>query len=154
MLEKIHKLLISKNKTIATAESCTGGLLSAKLTTLSGSSQYFQLGLITYSNKSKNQILQIPLKMINKYGAVSSIIAKKMAISVKNIAKTDFSISITGIAGPTGATANKPIGTVFICLCNKNKTICKKFLFHGSRNKIREQSTTTALKLLLQIISN
>lgn len=154
MLKRIHNLLILKKKTISTAESCTGGLLSSQLTSLSGSSQYFILGVTTYSNKAKNIILKIPDKLISKYGAVSSVISKKMAVSVKKLAKTDYSISITGIAGPTGATKTKPVGTVFISLSSKNKLICKKFLFKGSRDKIREQSTTTALKLLLQLISN
>ena len=150
--EHIHKSLIKNNKTVATAESCTGGILSSLLTQFSCSSKYFNLGVITYNNQAKESILKIPAPIIAKYGAVSKNIASLMAKNIRQIAKTDFGISITGIAGPTGATLNKPVGTVFIAVTNKSKIICKKFIFQGNRTSIRKQSALKALQLLKQIL--
>jgi nicotinamide-nucleotide amidase len=150
--EHIHKSLIKNNKTIATAESCTGGILSSLLTQFSGSSQYFILGVITYNNQAKRSILKVPASIITRKGVVSKDIACLMAKSIRRIAKTDFGIGITGIAGPTGATPDKPVGTVFIALANKNKTICKKFIFQGNRASIRKQSALKALQLLKLVL--
>ena len=147
-IKYIHQHLIKNGKTVSTAESCTGGILSGILTQLSGSSQYFILGVTTYSNRAKVSILKIPASIINKKGAVSKDIACLMAKNIRQIAKTDFGIGITGIAGPTGATPGKPVGTVFICVTNKNRTICKKFIFRGNRATIRKQSALKALDLL------
>ena len=148
----IHKALIKTNRTIATAESCTGGILSGLLTQYSGSSRYFALGIITYSNQTKAKMLKIPALTIAKNGAVSKNIASLMAKNIRLIAKTDFGIGITGIAGPTGAKPGKPIGTVFIAVNSKNKTISKKFIFQGNRASIRRQSALKALQLLKQIL--
>lgn len=151
-LKDLHKYLKISGKTIAVAESCSGGILSSLLTQLSGSSQYFILGVITYSNQSKINILKIPAPIITKKGAVSKDVAYLMAKNIRRIAKTDYGIGITGIAGPTGATQNKPIGTVFIAIANKNKTICKNFTFQGNRVSIRKQSALKSLELLKQIL--
>jgi nicotinamide-nucleotide amidase len=145
---KIHALLIKKQKTIATAESCTGGILASMLTHFSESSRYFNLGLITYSNNAKTSILKVPATLINKKGAVSAEVAKIMALKTRRMAKTDFAIGITGIAGPTGGTATKPVGTVFIAVAGKTRNILKKFLFRGSRASIRRQAALKALELL------
>ena len=150
LIKHIHKALIKRGKTISTAESCTGGRLSSILTQFSGSSNYFILGVITYSDQSKNKILKIPSSIIAQNGAVSKEVASLMAKNVRRIAKTDFGIGITGIAGPTGGTPNKPIGTVFIAVANKNKLICKKFIFRGNRASIRKQSALESLRLLNQ----
>ena len=144
----IHKSLLKTGKTIATAESCSGGILSGLLTQYSGSSRYFILGVVTYSNQTKVNILKIPASTIAKKGAVSKEVASLMAKNIRRIAKTDLGIGITGIAGPTGAMPGKPVGTVFICVTNKNETICKKFIFRGSRASIRKQSALKALDLL------
>ncbi len=149
---KTHKLLIKRKQTLAVAESCTGGLLSSILTGRSGSSKFFILATIVYSNFSKHLLLKVPMSMINKHGAVSSPVAQKMAENIRQLAKTDYGISITGIAGPTGGTAAKPVGTVFISVSSKTKTICRRFQFKGSRSSIRQQSCLSALKLLLEII--
>ena len=148
IVNQIHLLLMKKQKTVAVSESCTGGLLSKLLTDISGSSKYFILGLVAYSNKSKENILKISSSVINKQGAVSKIVAAAMAKSIKKIAKTDFGIGITGIAGPTGGTPEKPIGTVFIAVDSKNKKICKRFLFHGNRNTVRRKTALKSLELL------
>ena len=149
---QIHRILINNGKTISVAESCTGGLLSKMLTDLSGSSNFFILGVVAYNNKAKESVLKIPKDIIHKNGAVSAEIAKRMAKSVKRIAKTDFGIGITGIAGPSGGSAEKPVGTVFIAVSNKNRVICKKFKFSGSRNIIRAKSALKALELLKTLV--
>ena len=152
ILQQIHQKLIQKEKTAAVAESCTGGLLSNLLTSLPGSSNYFLLGVITYSNKSKEIILNIPAKTIAKYGAVSRQVAILMAQNIRKKTHADFGISITGIAGPRTTTTTKPVGTVFIALAKKNKTLCRLFLLHGKRGEIRKQSAQKALRLLYKHI--
>lgn len=148
IVSKIHLTLIKKGKTVAVAESCTGGLLSNLLTRISGSSKYFILGIVAYSNRTKENILKIPSQLIAKKGAVSRETAKIMAQAVRKLAKTDFGIGITGIAGPSGATAKKPVGTVFIAIDSKDEKICQRFLFKGNRNIIREKAALKALELL------
>ncbi len=148
IIYQAHKSLLKYRKTIAIAESCTGGLLSTLLTELSGSSKYFYLGVVTYSNKAKEKILGIPGSVIAKNGAVSASVAQLMAQKVRKLAKTDIGISITGIAGPTGGTNAKPVGTVFIALSSKNDDHCEKFIFKGSRLVIRRKSALSALKML------
>ncbi|MHB8154786.1 MAG: CinA family protein [Candidatus Omnitrophota bacterium] len=146
--QQIHNWLINQAKTISVAESCTGGELCSLLTSLPGSSSYFILGVVTYSNKSKELILNIPAKKIARHGAVSRQIAILMAQNIRKKTDADFGLSITGIAGPAGATAAKPIGTVYICLSGKNKNICRKFNFSGNRESIRKKSVQEALRLL------
>jgi len=148
IISQIHSFLIKNRKTITVAESCTGGLLSKLLTDISSSSQYFILGVVTYSDKAKENILKIPHFLMVKKGAVSKEVAKDMAKTVRKLAKTDFGVGITGIAGPTGATAQKPLGTVFIAISSKNKTICRKFHFTGKRGTIRQKVALKSLELL------
>ena len=152
IVKEIHDMLIRKQKTLAIAESCTGGLLCGLLTRFSGSSQYFILGVATYSNIAKQSLLKIPASFIKKNGAVSKPVAAAMAKNIRKIAKTDFGIGITGIAGPTGGTPIKPVGTVFIAVANKNKTICARYCFKGNRASIRKKSAVTALQLLKKIL--
>ena len=149
---QVHRLLSKSRKNIAVAESCTGGLLSNLLTQISGSSRYFVLGVVAYSNRAKENILKIPANIIIKYGAVSKDIATLMAKSVRALAKTDFGIGVTGIAGPDGGTKEKPVGTVFIALESKNKKLCQKFRFTGSRLTIRKKAALKALELLRALI--
>ena len=148
IVNQTHNLLIKKKKNIAVAESCTGGLLCNYLTQIPGSSKYFILGVVLYSNKAKEDVLKIPADIIAKKGAVSKDVAGLLAKSVRLIAKTDFGIGITGIAGPTGGSKEKPVGTVFIAIDAKNKKICKKFNFRGSRLAIRKRAALKALELL------
>jgi nicotinamide-nucleotide amidase len=148
----ISKLLIKRSKTIAVAESCTGGLLSNLLTNIPGSSQYFLLGIIAYSNNAKTYLLKIPTIFIARYGAVSKPVAQLMAQKVKNIASSDYGIGITGIAGPQGATPTKPIGTVFISVAIKNKVITKRYQFSGSRQTIKRKTALKALAMLKKLL--
>lgn len=148
IVNQIHKLLLKNKKTVAIAESCTGGLLSNLLTQLSGSSQYFILGVVAYHNKTKQNILKIPYSLIVKKGAVSKEIACRMAKNIRKIARTDLGIGVTGIAGPSGGTPDKPVGTVFIALDSRKRKISKKFIFQGSRISIRKNAGQKALELL------
>ena len=152
IVSEIHNLLIKGRKTLAIAESCTGGLVSSLITQNPGSSRYFILGVVVYSNKAKETILKIPQSVIARYGAVSKNVASLMAKSVRKIAKTDFGIGITGIAGPTGGTQKKPVGTVFIAVDSKNKGLSKKFLFKGNRNTIRKKAALKSLELLKEAL--
>ncbi len=148
--EKVVKLLRKKGLNVSFAESCTGGLLSSSVTSISGSSKVFNLGLITYSNKSKMDILKVPKKIINKYGAVSYETCLSMVKNLNKISKTKISISITGIAGPKGGTKKKPVGLVFIGLKKGNKTVIKRFLFKNkNRNSIQITTVNKALNLIL-----
>ena len=152
LINQIHKLLIKNKKTLAVAESCTGGLLSYLLTSISGSSKYFILGLVVYSNKSKTSILNIPVPTITQKGTVSKEVAERISQSVRKLAKTDFGIGLTGIAGPTGGTIHKPVGTVFISVNSKKQKICQEFHFQGSRKHIQKAAALKALQLLKRLI--
>ena len=144
----LSQLLIKKGKTIAVAESCTGGLLADLLTNIPGSSHYFLLGIVTYSNQAKTALLRIPAKIIKRYGAVSCPVAQLMAQNVKKIASSDYGIGITGIAGPLGGTPAKPTGTVFISVSKGNKLITKKFNFTGNRLVVKRKTALKALSML------
>ena len=150
--EKVALKLIDKNKTLCVAESCSGGLLSHRLTNIPGSSRFLKCTVIAYSNDAKEKILKIPQDLMKKYGAVSEEVAVKMAQNIRKLFQTDFGISITGIAGPTGATKSKPIGLVFVALSTPEETLCLKCQFKGTRESIKSQSTTQALELLLEFL--
>ena len=150
---KIVKLLTSKGLTVSFAESCTGGLLSSSITSISGSSKVFNMGLVTYSNNAKVKLLKVPKKTINKYGAVSYETCLSMVKNLSKISKSNISISITGIAGPNGGTKEKPIGLVYIGLKKGRKTIIKKNLFNSKKRILIQKATVNqALKLILNIL--
>ena len=150
---KILKLLTKKKLTLSFAESCTGGLLASSITSFSGSSKVFNMGLVTYSNNAKVKLLKVPKKTITKYGAVSYETCLSMVKNLSKISKSNISISITGIAGPNGGTKEKPVGLVYIGLKKGSKTIIKKNLFK-SKNRISIQKATVnqALKMILKIL--
>ena len=154
ILKNVSDQLIKNNLTVATAESCTGGLLAHLLTNISGSSEYFERGVVTYSNKSKMELLRIPQKTIEEHGAVSKQTARAMAIGIKEQANVDIGISTTGIAGPTGGTKEKPVGLVFIGISTEKDTIVKKFQFKGNRLQNKESTCNEALKLILDLLYN
>ena len=148
--QKLVKLLSKKKLKVSFAESCTGGLLSSSITSVSGSSKIFTLGLVTYSNQAKIKILKVPKRIIMKYGAVSYETCLSMVKNLNKISKTNISVSITGIAGPKGGTKQKPVGLVFIGIKKGNKTLVKKYLFKNKRrNSIQESSVNKALNLIL-----
>ena len=146
---KLHKKLIKKNITLSVAESCTGGLLSSKFTKLSGSSKYFQMGLVTYSNNAKIKILKVKKKIIKKYGSVSPECCEAMVQGLSKISKSKINISITGIAGPNGGTKDKPVGLVYIGLTKRNKTIVLKNYFKKKdRKSIQNKTVEKCIKLI------
>lgn len=148
-LEYAVAVLLKKcKKTIAVAESCTGGLVSDKLTNIPGISEFFMEGVVAYSNKAKVDVLGIPEDLILKYGAVSPQIAKAMAEGVKKRASTNIGVGITGIAGPTGATAEKPVGLVYIAVVIDDLVEVKECRFRGSRIDIKNFSANTALNMI------
>jgi len=153
LVNKLVKKLIKKKIKISFAESCTGGMLSSTITSVSGSSKVFNLGLVTYSNKVKIDILKVPKKIIAKYGAVSKECCLSMVKNLSKISKANISVSITGIAGPNGGTNLKPIGLVYIGIKKGNKIIIKKNLFK-SRNRIliQKASVVASLKIINKII--
>ena len=151
--EKVVKKLIEKKTTISVCESCTGGLLSSAITSVSGSSKVFALGLVTYSNQSKNSVLKIPKKIIRIYGAVSYETCFSMVRNLSKINKTEVSVSITGIAGPKGGTKKKPVGLVYIGIKRGNKTLVKKHLFRNKgRLYIQKAAVNKSLDLILSFI--
>ena len=151
--KKIVKALKNKKSKISFAESCTGGLLSNAITSVSGSSKVFNLGIVSYSNESKNKVLKVPKTFIKKYGAVSKEVCKVMALNVSNIGKTNMSLSITGIAGPKGGTKKKPVGLVYIGIKKGNKINVKKYLFKSKkRSKIQKLAVKKSLELILSFL--
>ena len=151
--QKIVRLLKKKRLKISFAESCTGGLLSSAITSISGSSKVFTLGLVTYSNKSKINMLKVPKKIIMKHGAVSYETCLLMVKNLNKISKTNISVSITGIAGPKGGNKQKPVGLVFIGIKKGNKILVKKYLFKNKKRILIQRSAVNkALNLILGIV--
>ena len=151
--QKIVRILKNKKIKISFAESCTGGLLSSSITSIKGSSKVFNLGLVTYSNQSKINVLRVPKKLIRKYGSVSKQVCKAMVKNVSKIGKTSMSVSITGIAGPSGGTKTKPVGLVFVGLKKANKITINKYLFKNrSRIYIQKNTVNKCLGLILRAL--
>jgi len=153
IVKKVINKLIKKKFKISTAESCTGGLLSSSITSIKGSSKIFALGLVTYSNKSKINILKVPLKIIKKHGAVSKEVCLSMLKNLNKISKTDISISITGIAGPGGGTKKKPVGLVYIGIKKSNKIKIEKYFFKSKkRTEVQKSAVNKCFKLILSTL--
>ena len=153
LANKLVKKLIKKKLKISFVESCTGGMLSSKITSVSGSSKVFNLGLVAYSNKVKIDILKVPKKVIIKYGAVSKECCLSMVKNLSKISKANISVSITGIAGPNGGTKFKPVGLVYIGIKIGNKTTVKENLFKNkNRISIQKAVVITSLKIIDKII--
>jgi nicotinamide-nucleotide amidase len=134
--------------TLAVAESCTGGLIAQRLTSVSGSSRYFMLGVVAYSNEAKTKMLGVEPMVLLEHGAVSGAVAEDMAAGVRECADTDFGLSVTGVAGPEGGTPEKPVGLVFIALADDAHTEHRKLMLPGDRHLIRWRSSQAALDLL------
>ena len=150
--KKIIKKLLNLDKTLSISESCTGGKISSEITKISGVSKIFLSSIVTYSNKSKTKLLKIDKKVLDKHGAVSEKIARLMARNCLKINNSDFAISTTGIAGPSGATKNKPVGLTFIGIASKNKTYVYRFKFKGSRISIQNKITKKTFELFYKIL--
>ena len=151
--QRVVKLLRKKRLKISFVESCTGGLLSSYITSISGSSKVFDMGLVTYSNKAKIELLKVPKSTISKYGAVSHQTCLSMVKNISKISRSNISISITGVAGPRGGTKQKPVGLVYIGIKKKNKIFIKKNLFKNkNRNQIQKSTVNAAFKMILDFI--
>ena len=151
--QKIVRVLTKKRLKISFGESCTGGLLSSSITSISGSSKVFTIGLVAYSNQSKIRVLKVPKKIIRKHGSVSYETCLSMVKNLGKISKINVSVSITGIAGPKGGTKQKPVGLVFIGIKKGNKTLVKKYLFKNKKRiSIQRATVIKALNLILSFI--
>ena len=151
--KKIVSLLKRKKLKIAVAESCTGGLLSSAITSVSGSSKVFTLGLIAYSNQSKIKVLKVPKSIIRKYGSVSEPVCLAMVKNISRIGKTNMSVSITGIAGPSGGSKKKPVGLVYVGIKKSNRSEVKKYLFKNKgRAYIQKAAVNKSLGLILSFL--
>ncbi|MBI4649936.1 CinA family nicotinamide mononucleotide deamidase-related protein [Candidatus Desantisbacteria bacterium] len=152
MEEVAGKLLLRNGLTLAIAESCSGGLLSSKITNIPGSSKYFMGSCVAYANEIKQKILKISEKIINENGAVSVKVAEEMAKKVRKIYMSQIGIGITGIAGPEGGTEFKPVGLVYIALSTKNRTYSEKFILSGERKDIKDKTAFSALNMIRQFL--
>ncbi|MDY3918634.1 MAG: competence/damage-inducible protein A [Candidatus Limivivens sp.] len=150
--ETVVELLKEKQLTLTTAESCTGGMLAARLTNVPGVSEVYKQGFVTYSNRAKRKLLDVKKNTLKDYGAVSDKTAKEMAKNGAFITGTDVCVSITGLAGPDGGTPEKPVGLVYIACCYNNRITVNEFHFKGGRQKIRENAVVRALTLLRESI--
>lgn len=153
LINKVSDELKKHQVTIATAESCSGGLLAHTFTNVSGSSEYFDCGVISYSNTSKMRLLGVPEQLLKNYGAVSKEAAVAMAKAIQQRAQVNYGLATTGIAGPTGGTKDKPVGLVYIAISTIDTVVVKQYLFSGDRLTNKESTCTAALKLLLDVLS-
>lgn len=152
LAENLGQFLTQKNLKIAIAESCTGGGICQLLTEIAGSSQWFECGFVCYSNTSKMKMLEVKAETLENFGAVSKETAIEMAQGALKNSEADYSVSVTGIAGPGGGSAKKPVGTVFIALQNAHKSVSYEKHFEGVRHEIRQQAILFALTALLDFI--
>tara|TARA_Y100000591_G_C21797581_1_gene680213 strand:+ start:1120 stop:1593 length:474 start_codon:yes stop_codon:yes gene_type:complete len=151
--KKIITLLIKKKLKLAVAESCTGGLLSNIITSISGSSKVFSMGLVTYSNQSKFKLLKVPKNTITNFGAVSTKCCLSMLNGLNKLSNSDITVSITGIAGPKGGTRKKPVGLVYIGIKRGKKTYIKEYFFKNKgRAKVQKSAVNKSLQLILSIL--
>lgn len=158
--ENVVKLLVDRNMTLATAESCTGGLISERITSVSGASSVFGFGVCSYANEAKMKLLGVRAETLSKYGAVSEETAKEMAEGVRKLSGADFGISVSGIAGPTGGTPDKPVGTVCIGISTAEETKAVRCFFEGKefpetanmREAIRYETAYTALSMIYNML--
>ena len=149
----IIKKLTKKKYKISFAESCTGGMLASTITSISGASKIFNLGLITYSNQAKIEILKVNKSIIDRYGAVSPECCKAMVIKLSNISKADINVSVTGIAGPNGGTKKKPVGLVYIGVKKANKIIINKIIFKLKKRVLIQKATVKeTIKIINSVI--
>ncbi len=148
-------LLLQKNKKLVTIESCTGGWIAQTLTSLPGSSDWFERGFVTYSNESKNELVGVNRQTLNTHGAVSSQVALEMAVGGLKRSRADIAVSVTGIAGPDGGSSQKPLGTVWIGWADSSgKATAERFLFSGDRQAVREASVRAAIEGVCNLVNS
>lgn len=152
LVKMLAQRLIANGKTIATAESCTGGNIAHNITLLAGSSQYFLGGIVSYANEVKMNVLGVHKEDLEKYGAVSQAVVESMATGACKAIGSDYSVATSGIAGPGGGSDEKPVGTVWMAVSDEKKTVSKLWHFDGNREEIIEKATKTAIFMLLEIV--
>ena len=152
-VQTVADRLLKRRQKVCTAESCTGGLIAKTFTDLAGSSDWFERGFVTYSNDAKNEMLAVPASLIEDYGAVSEAVATAMASGALRHSKADYSIAVTGVAGPGGGSDDKPVGTVWIALASAEQMVARRYQFDGDRQAVRAATMQTALELLLDLVS-
>ena len=150
--EKLVSVLTEKKMTVSTAESCTGGMISAAITSVPGSSEAFGYGFVTYANRAKQRLLGVKGGTLKKFGAVSAQTALEMAVGARLTSGSDYAVSATGIAGPGGGSEEKPVGLVYIAVASKKSVVVRENVFSGDRGEIRRQTVEEAIKLLLSEI--
>lgn len=153
--KRVIELLAERNKTIVTAESCTGGLVAAALTDIPGASNAFYGGYVTYANTAKSRMIHVQARLIRDYGAVSNQVARAMADGARNTARADFAVAVTGIAGPDGGSDKKPVGLVYVAVSSELATVVIEHRFGDlGREAIRKASVQAALELVLQVLTS
>ena len=152
--QQLHDLCVEKKVSIATAESCTAGFLAAKITSIAGASSFFKGGIIAYQNDVKINLLGVSKSVIKEKTEVCAEVVQQMAQGVRNKFSADFSVATSGYAGPTGGSELNPIGTVFIAISSKEKTISKRFVFVGDRESIVSQSVISGAEFLVEVLKN
>lgn len=151
-MERFFNLLSKYNLTVSTAESCTGGMIASNITDLSGASSYFGMGVVTYSNEAKSKLIGVSSETLEKYGAVSEQTASEMAQGVRKLSGSDISISVTGIAGPTGGSKEKPVGLVYVAVSGKFGTVVTENMFENGRTEVRKSTVKKAISLACDYI--
>lgn len=152
--QQLHDLCVEKKVSIATAESCTAGFLAAKITSIAGASSFFKGGIIAYQNDVKINLLGVSKSLIKEKTEVCAEVVQQMAQGVRNKFSADFSVATSGYAGPTGGSELNPIGTVFIAISSKEKTISKRFVFVGDRESVVSQSVISGAEFLMEVLKN
>jgi nicotinamide-nucleotide amidase len=152
-VQAVADRLLKHRQKVCTAESCTGGLIAKTFTDLAGSSDWFERGFVTYSNAAKTDMLAVPASLIEDYGAVSEAVATAMASGALRHRQADYSIAVTGVAGPGGGSDDKPVGTVWIALASAEQMVARRYQFDGDRQAVRAATMQTALDLLLDLVS-
>jgi len=147
---RVGRALLARTARLAIAESCTGGLVGARVSGVPGSSRYLRGGVVAYHNTAKMALLRVPRGMLCRFGAVSASVAAAMARGARRIFKAEIAVAVTGVAGPGGGSAGKPVGLVYVAVCGFGRTRCRRALFGGSRQRVRDQAADLALIMLLE----
>lgn len=154
LVQELAERLLRHRQKVCAAESCTGGLIAKTFTDLAGSSDWFERGFVTYSNAAKNEMLAVPLSLIEDYGAVSEAVATAMASGALHHSNANYAIAVTGVAGPGGGSDEKPVGTVWIAIASSEQLIARRYQFDGDREAVREATLLTVLDVLLDLIES
>jgi len=151
-VKRLAESLVRRGQRVCTAESCTGGLIAKTFTDLAGSSDWFDRGFVTYSNAAKHEMLAVPVSLIDDYGAVSEPVANAMATGALRHSQADYAIAVTGVAGPAGGSADKPVGTVWIAVASADQLQAQCHLFDGNRRAVRAATLVAGLELLSELV--